>query len=143
MPFIAQIKHNEDFYTHTCAHFPENYHDWKVTIIFYISIHYVKALANQLGIDIGATHGDIRKNIKPPDRTDRRPSMAFSKNAYELYDYLYVTSKTSRYVGFLDRRGAIADNATFQAIMAEDHKMCLEALDRLKRYIIESRGLIL
>lgn len=84
---------------------------------------------------------DIRAAIKKSYNAGNKSSMEFSKNAYGWYDYLYLTSRTSRYSGFTDTSGIFTDAATFQAIMQEEHKMCLEALSKLKKYIIENRGL--
>lgn len=140
-PFKKQAKHNEEFHESTCQHFPNDFYDWKITTLFYVSIHYVKALANQLGVDVGGDHYSIRNNIKPPDSSGANREMSFTKNAYGWYDYLYRTSQMSRYNGFIDRAGALANQDIFQQIMQQEHKMCEEALDKLKRYIVENRGL--
>src|SRR5690606_6218656 len=104
-------------------------------------IHYVKALASQLNIEIGNNHGDIRSNIKPADSTNRRPKMAFTKGAYGLYDYLYKASQASRYNGFVDNNGSFTDEKTYEAIMAREHEVCCDALNKFKSYIIDTRKL--
>ena len=140
-PFLRQAKHNEKFHSSTCEYFPDDFYDWKITTLFYTAIHYVKALSNQNGISIGEDHYQIRNNIKPPDRTGRKPSMAFSKSAWGYYDYLYRVSQISRYNGFVDKTGIFTDNESFQLIMCDEHNKCIEALEKLKRYIFDNRGL--
>lgn len=140
-PYKQQAKHNELFHSATCAHFPADFYDWKITILFYAAIHYVKALGNQLGIDVGNSHLDIRNNIKPPDRPGRIPSMPFNKGAYGLYDYLYRASQLSRYNGIADHSGIFTTNELFQDIMKEEHLKCVEAIEKLKMYLIKNRGL--
>lgn len=140
-PYLKQALHNERFHSNTCEHFPDDYYDWKITTLFYVAIHYVKALANQNGIDIGTDHFSIRNNIKPPTAHNAKPAMAFNKNAYGLYDYMYRTSQTSRYNGFSDKSGIFTDEATFKAIMQHEHEVCQEAITKLKKYIIDNRGL--
>ena len=139
-PHNKQATHNERFHNSTCEHFPDDFYDWKITILFYVSIHYVKALANQLNINIGNDHFQIRNNIKPPDKTERRPLMSFNTSAYKYYDYLYRTSQISRYNGFVDKTGIFSNNEEFQAIMKEDHQKAVESLEKLKLYI-KGRGL--
>lgn len=64
--FIDQAIHNEKF--HECVHtnFTDSFFDWKITILFYTAIHYLKALAAKRNIDIGNTHADIERNLKFP-----------------------------------------------------------------------------
>ncbi|NCX95288.1 MAG: hypothetical protein EBX41_02560 [Chitinophagia bacterium] len=74
-PYQKQAQHNERFHDNICSSFPDDFFDWKITILFYIAIHHVKALANQLGITIGESHRAINGNIKPPDDSPRKPTI--------------------------------------------------------------------
>ena len=131
-PYKKQAKHNEFFHKNTCDHFPEDFYDWKITTLFYVAIHYVKALANQLNIDIGQDHYSIKGNIKYQDSSSKYPKMAFNKKAYGYYDYLYRTSQISRYNGFINKSNFFVDDATFQNIMKDEHSQFVAALDKVK-----------
>jgi hypothetical protein len=133
-PFTQHALHNEEFHTATTKSYPDKYFDWKVVMIFYAGLHYVKGLAHQLNISIGESHMDIRNNIQPPKANQRiKPAMAFTKRAYDNYDLLYEASRNARYSGF---RNPIL----FEQIMEEQNTACLKALKDLKSYI-KDRGL--
>lgn len=123
--FIDQAIHNERF--HECVHsnFSESFFDWKITILFYTAIHYLKALAADRNIDIGSTHTDIEYNCNP-DRTGRK--MPITRNAWREYKNLYRYSHTSRYEG-------ITDIATFEKLKEIDYSYCKIHLDTFKKYI--------
>lgn len=59
---LNQAKHNEHFHNRLTGLCPDNF-DWKVTCLFYTANHFIKALAERRGIDIGNTHRDISYNI--------------------------------------------------------------------------------
>ena len=127
--FLNQALHNEDFHQCICDKFPDGFFDWKVTVVFYTAIHYLKVLAGQKGISIGESHGDIRSNVKPPRPGGKPPAVPLTENAYSWYDLMYEASRGSRYPGFTDPE-------TFQEIMKAEHIICLEALEKFKKYIV-------
>lgn len=123
--FIDQAIHNERF--HECVHsnFSERFFDWKVTILFYTALHYLKALAANRNIHIGNTHTDIEYNCNP-DRTGRR--MSITRTAWREYKNLYRYSHTSRYEG-------ITDIETFEKLKEIDYGYCKIHLEAFKKYI--------
>src|SRR6476619_3990067 len=54
--FLNQARHNEDFHNSLCREFEHSFFDWKITCLFYISIHYLKALAVKRNKYIGSHH---------------------------------------------------------------------------------------
>ena len=127
--YLLQAAHNKDF--HECIEhsFNDKFYDWKITVLFYIAIHCLKALASKLNIEIGETHREVEKNINP-DRTPH--SLPISRAAYKNYRDLYQYSKTARYEGFTDFE-------TFEKLKETDHSHCLIHLSNFQKYI-ESRG---
>ncbi len=45
--FVMHANHNDVFHTSICKNFPDTYYDWKLTCLFYVAIHYLKALAKK------------------------------------------------------------------------------------------------
>lgn len=129
---LDQATHNRDFHTCIDAEFNDQFYDWKITVLFYVAIHWLKALAAKRGIDIGETHFDIEQNVNP----DRHNSqMRITKGAWREYKNLFNYSRTARYEG-------ITDIKTFEQLKQVDHGYCLQHLDNFKKYL-ESQGLTL
>ncbi len=122
---ILQAKHNEKFHDCICTEFPDRFFDWKITVLFYQAIHYLKTLAAQKGIDIGDTHYEIERNINP-DR--QSPKMAITKGAWREYNALYQYSQTARYNG-------ITDFDTFEKLKETDYKFAVQNLGKFKKYL--------
>jgi hypothetical protein len=120
--------HNEAFTEDLSSTFPCSYYDWKITSAFYSAYHWLKALAEVKGINIGNSHGEIRNNVNPASRNE--PAMAISRSAYQLYDYLYDHSKMSRYMD-CDH----VDYEDFLLIMEADYASVEEALLKFKKHI--------
>lgn len=129
--FLNQAHHNEDFHRCICKNFSDKFCDWKITSLFYIAIHYLKALALQRGIDMGQTHYEIEQNVNP--KKDNA-SMRIKKGAWLEYKSLLNYSRTSRYDGI------VSDFETFETLMKNDYKMALKNLDNFKKYV-SSQGL--
>ncbi len=127
--FVAQGKHNEDLLHHLKATFPDKYNDWKITIIFYSSIHYLKAYAALNKKNIGVTHQEIFKNT---DSHNKSATFPIQKGAYLLYKDIYQYSRTSRYTGMIDA-------ATFEILMKADFDECEKHFDKFKKYLIAKK----
>lgn len=123
---LNQATHNEEFHECICKNFSHRFYDWKITSLFYIAIHYLKALANQKGIDIGQTHYEIEQNVNP---RKHNAAMKIKRGAWMEYKSLLNYSKNSRYDGI------VSDFETFEKIMKNDYKMALNNLDNFKKYI--------
>lgn len=127
---IDQASHNQKFHDSIDTQFGGQFYDWKITVLFYVAIHYLKALASQRGIDIGETHYEIEQSVNP-DRYSAK--MRLSRNAWREYKNLFNYSRTARYEG-------ITDFATFEKLKQIDHSYCVQHLDNFKSYL-RSQGL--
>ena len=95
---LRQAAHNESFHACIVAHSPDQFYDWKITILFYTTLHWLHALAAMKGIDIGQTHSDVKLNCNPK----RKGSMPITENAWRNYFALYNYSHSARYDGIMD-----------------------------------------
>ncbi|MDN3582731.1 hypothetical protein [Mucilaginibacter flavus] len=98
--FYNQAKHNEAFLTSIEHSFPDDYFDWKVTVIYYTSIHMLKCLAKKRGVKIGDTHQDIATSLNSRKGKQVTP---FPTWAWNNYEDLLRYSKISRYDGINNR----------------------------------------
>ncbi len=129
---IDQASHNKKFHDCIEENFTGQFHDWKITVLFYVAIHYLKALSAKRGINIGETHYEIELAVNP-DRNNAK--MRITKSAWREYKTLFNYSRTSRYEG-------ITDFETFELLKQSDHSFCVKHLDNFKKYI-ESQGISL
>ena len=128
--YLDQAAHNQNFHNCIESNFNGQFHDWKITVLFYIAIHYLKALAASRGVDIGETHYEIEQSVNP-DRQNSK--MKITRNAWREYKNLFNYSRTSRYEG-------ITDFSTFEKLKQIDHSYCLTHLDNFKKYM-QGQGL--
>ncbi len=124
--FLDQASHNQDFHDSIVQNFNDRFYDWKITALFYIAVHMLKALAAMRGIDIGSSHQEIEKSVNP-DRSGA--CMRIQRTAWRNYSTLYHYSRTARYEGLTDMN-------TFESLMQTDHYCCLTHLADFKKYII-------
>lgn len=123
--YLNQVQHNEDFHVTLCAQNQNKYFDWKVTCLFYIAIHCLKALASKNGINIGSTHKEVEISISPLKGATKMP---ISQRAWNNYQMMYRYSMTARYDGFLDRE-------TFEEVKRADYNHSMQCLNGFKGYI--------
>ncbi len=86
---LLLAKHNKAFHTKLTEAFPDDFYDWKSTVIFYTSYHYLHALADHWKVRIGENHSEIFSNI---NTRNHNRSMKLQKGAYDLYNALYETA---------------------------------------------------
>jgi len=129
--FVDQANHNIDFHRCIDTSFENRFTDWKITVLFYIAIHLIKALAEKDKKDIGNSHQEINTNINPENPN---AVMKVSRKAWRSYQHLFKTSQTSRYNG-------ISDPETFEQIMKTDYQFCLDSFNYLSKYA-KGRGII-
>jgi hypothetical protein len=122
---LDQASHNADFHACLVDKFSTRFFDWKITVLFYEAIHYLQALADKRGIDIGQTHKEIHSNVNP---NSAGAKMRITSGAWREYSSLFNYSLTSRYSG-------ITDKSTFELLMENDHGYCLKHLENFKKYI--------
>jgi len=121
---LVQIKHNQEFHTLIDSTYPGRFNDWKITILFYIANHSLKALASLNNIDIGNSHFDNFNNINP---RMHNPLMPIDDKQYSRYRYLYKSSRSVRYDCIIDP-SRLGD-------LKEDHQKCIEALNLFMNFI--------
>lgn len=122
---LDQATHNQNFHDCIDTQFQGQFYDWKITAIFYIAIHCLKALAASRNIDIGETHFDIEHSVNP-DRSNAK--MRITRTAWREYKNIFNYSRTARYEG-------ITDIETFEQLKKIDHSFCLKHLENFKKYI--------
>lgn len=127
---LDQALHNQTFHDCIENQFNDQFYDWKITVLFYIALHYLQALAATRGIHIGDTHYTVEQNVNP-DRPNAK--MRIAKGAWREYKNLFHYSRTARYEG-------ITDIATFEKLKQMDHAYCLQHLESFKKYM-QGQGL--
>jgi len=126
---IDQGKHNESLLSHLKVNFPDKYNDWKITIIFYCAIHYLKAYAALNKKNIGVTHNEIFINT---DSLNKNASFPIQRGAYLLYKDIYQYSRTARYNGMIDSK-------TFEILMKADLDECEKNFVKFKKFLVSKR----
>jgi hypothetical protein len=97
--FLNQAYHNKELLEHLCSTKPDHYYDWKITLSFYVALHYLKQLADTKNVKIGHTHAEISNNVSTNSRTR---ILIISNTAWSNYHNLYTYSRTARYSGFIN-----------------------------------------
>lgn len=128
---INQANHNHDFHDCLQEKFNDKFFDWKITVLFYTAIHYLKALSAKRGKDIGFTHKEIENAVNPDKFSTTMP---IKKGAWTDYKALYRYSKTARYEGFQN------NEVVFEQLRKIDHS---HSNKHLKNFIvyIKSQGI--
>jgi len=123
--YLDQASHNQKFHDCIEGQFANDFFDWKITVLFYVAIHWLKALGIKRGYNLGETHYEIECKVNP-GRDNAQCKI--TRNAWREYKSLYTYSRTARYEG-------ITDINTFQQLKEIDHRYCIEHIERFKRYI--------
>lgn len=99
--YCAQAIKNEALLKSLERDHPHDFHDWKVTIVFYISLHYLKGYAVLQGIFLD-NHDDTFGKLY--GREGKPPELKISKEARDAFRCLFKFSMVSRYNGYLDEK---------------------------------------
>lgn len=126
--YVRHANQNYAFYEKICQQWPDDYFDWKVTILFYVAFHYLKALAKHRKKEIGNHHFQINRNIR---RGDHHPSMPLSDTACDNYMDLFHYSQASRY-------DSIPDMVVFKKARKEDYIFAQKCFTDFRKYIVSS-----
>ena len=89
---LNQAKHNEDFLKIVENANPDDYFDWKITIVFYVAIHYIDAYFASHGIRI--TSHEHRFDCL------EMGEFCVSMEFFNHYSNLYNLARNARYNGF-------------------------------------------
>lgn len=123
---INQCIHNEDFLSKISSLCPENFFDWKITIVFYCGTHLIRGYATHKKNTItGERHTNVFEFIEKEIGNDSK--------VYKSFKTLYRNSRDSRYSGFTTRENF----ERFSEIKLNESKI---QYGHLKSYI-ESQGL--
>ncbi len=116
-------------YHELCTQYPDEFHDWKVTLLFYTALHWVRALAKKRRIKIGESHAEIARNCNP----QYPGAMPISCKAWDEYHNLNMRSQTARYEGIVNEKG-------FNNFHKDMHSRSISGIDYLRKYI-QGRGI--
>ena len=125
--FINHAEHNERFHQNLIDLSPSEYSDWKIICLFYIAVHYLKALSKHRGKDIGESHRDVNYNIGNIDRYGK-PTMTITSTARSNYMNLYRYSQSARYDGCLDFE-------VFKEVNDSNYQHSLRCFEQFKSFI--------
>jgi hypothetical protein len=97
---LRQVAHNESLLVHLEQTFPNSYNDWKVTLVFYASLHLLRAYSFLTGVSIGASHKELQVAMK--NQGASVPNLDVSTDCTNNYASLYSASRQARYDGIGD-----------------------------------------
>jgi hypothetical protein len=123
---LNQAQHNWDFLNALNTHFPKLYFDWKITVTFYVAIHYLRAFEKYKGVRIHGTHRELIYHSDPAHTDALNP---LSHTAFLAYLGLFDAAHKSRYKGFGDKN-------FHMTLLQLDYNNAQEYLSILKTYIV-------
>ncbi|HEX9651815.1 MAG TPA: hypothetical protein VGA21_14725 [Cyclobacteriaceae bacterium] len=85
---------NQEFLSKLTDKFPDLYFDWKITVLFYCSVHIIRGLAESNGDSLGNRHNDVFDYLQKVNSGDK---------IYKAFRTLYRNSRDVRYSGFTTR----------------------------------------
>ena len=97
--YYQQAVKNESFLSELEHHLPQDFYDWKTTIIFYTALHYLKSFGTVLGVNF-ETHVDASAALKAKG-VGLPPDIDLGPHVWK-YAALYGHSRSSRYAGYVD-----------------------------------------
>lgn len=126
--YLEQARHNQEFHDCIAANFEGQYYDWRTTVLFYIAIHCLKALASKNKVNLGNSHKDIEYNIN--SRNDDAV-LPIKYNQFQHYMTLYQNSRTARY------DGTTKDDKTQKILQLNNLNDSIKSLEIFKKYLSE------
>mgnify|MGYP006281292465 CR=1 FL=1 len=117
--------HNYRFFCQVHEKLPDIFYDWKITVLFYSSVHLLRALMAQRDVDVGDNHEALKRAINPNNSESTLPVKEF---CYQAYLVLYNTSFSARYQAWLDRDKR-------KKRMAKDFEKCKKAFNKIDSYV--------
>lgn len=127
---IDRAKANERFLAFINDHAGDEFIEWKITVLFYTSLHYIKALLIFKDKPSGRGQRDIDRIIDP---SHEKAIFPFPAEIYDLYITLYQNAWESRYLG-------VYENLLEAAMLKQRYLESQDCLIALKKYL-ESVGL--
>lgn len=93
---LERAKANERFLAFIDENDGDDFSEWKMTVLFYCSLHYLKAYLIFKKKPVGHSHKEIDSIINPSNPKAQFP---FPEKIYNLYNTLYQNSWEARYSG--------------------------------------------
>jgi len=121
---IEQAQHNEHFLNFVETQSPTLYFDWKITVIFYIALHYTKAYIyyNKIYKNTNS-HKEIFEII---DFLNTNSKAKLPEKYYRKYLELFELSRNSRYNSIT--------NKLHKQLLEFNYKMAKENLNLFLKY---------
>lgn len=125
---LDQAKHNERFLTEVERSFPLIYNDWKITIVFYAALHYLRAYASFRGVIIPESHDGMRRAMGSGQPSG--PKLDIDESCSKSYRVLFSICHSARYQG-------VKDMGRFEAMHGRGLVAARKKLDRIKGHLKE------
>jgi len=93
---LERAKANERFLAFIDDNEGDDFSDWKMTVLFYCALHYLKAFLILNKKPLGHSHTEIDSIINPCSTSAKFP---FPQKIYDYYNVLYQNSWEARYSG--------------------------------------------
>ena len=122
--FIEQAKYNENFLSLVEAQFPDDFFDWKITIVFYCTVHYLNEYLWSHDISI-RSHDERNKELNPDDKNSLYP---LSEDLWIMYYDMYRMCLSARYNGIQNKNVQMKK-------FADDLKTCKVNFEELKKFV--------
>jgi hypothetical protein len=120
-----QIKHNTNFLNFLQKEVPDDFYDWKITVTFYIALHYIRAYACKMNVKLGDSHISIIYNLK---QSNANSGIPVPQHIFLSYLKLYDTSKNARYSG-------LKNDETILKKYKARYDECLKSLESIKEHL--------
>ena len=118
-----QIEHNKSLLEYLDQEFPDDFFDWKITILFYNAVHYWGALACFCNINVGSH--EERAESFDPNRNATYPAPGVS---WKTYGKLKRIRRDCSYNGFLSKDA-------YMKQLGKEYGICKSYLESLKKDI--------
>lgn len=100
--YCRQAVSNQIFLTNVETDNPTDFFDWKITIVFYSGLHYMKSFANAKGVDL-KSHNDFNEKTVSQG-SGLSPELIIDGNIRRDYINLRNLSYNARYDGYFSEK---------------------------------------
>jgi hypothetical protein len=128
---LLQVTHNEGLLAHLETTCPRSFNDWKVTLVYYIALHQMRAFGKFMHVSIGRSHKDLEVAMK--NQGASVPNLDVDRECADSYMILESVSRAARYDG-------IDDPSIFEHINGKRLSFSKLKLQKIKNHL-EAKGL--
>lgn len=125
---LERAKANEHFLAFIDSNGGDEFLEWKMTVLFYASLHYLKAYLKFKKAPSGNSHKDIDSIINPSNPKAKYP---LPQEIYNFYNTLYQNSWEARYTG-------VYHTALQAALLKWKCSESLQCLSELKLFFMKN-----